>query len=139
MPDSRNLIIAIVLSLIVLIGWQYFFVPQHPATVEQPVASEPAGTGTPAAGGTGTGAETPAGQAPAPVAVTPTLTREQALALSPRVPIATDAVSGSIALKGARLDDLRLNEFRETVDKNSPTIVLLSPAGTADGYFAEFG
>ena len=41
MPDSRNLIIAIVLSLIVLLGWQYFFVPQHPATVSEPVATAP--------------------------------------------------------------------------------------------------
>ena len=56
MPDSRNLIIAIVLSLIVLIGWQYFLVPQHPATVSEPVATAPASTGSPAAGGTGTGA-----------------------------------------------------------------------------------
>jgi YidC/Oxa1 family membrane protein insertase len=140
MPDSRNLFLAIGLSLIVLIGWQYFFVPQHPTAVEQPAATQPAGTGSEAPAASGTGAETPAGQAPGPaVTVAPTLTREQALALSPRVPIETGAVRGSIALKGARLDDLHLNEFHETVDTTSPTIVLLSPAGTADGYFAELG
>ena len=60
MPDSRNLFLAIGLSLIVLIGWQYFFVPQHPTAVEQPAATQPAGTGSEAPAAGGTGAETPA-------------------------------------------------------------------------------
>ena len=40
------------------------------------------------------------------------------------------ALKGSIALKGARIDDLALTKYRETVDPNSPPIVLLSPSGT---------
>ena len=55
-------------------------------------------------------------------------TRDQALAESARVPIETDRVSGSINLRGGRLDDLRLSDFHETVDPTSPTIILLSPA-----------
>ena len=53
--------------------------------------------------------------------------------------ISTPSVSGSINLRGGRIDDLRLNDFHETVDKSSPTIILLSPADAPDGYFAEFG
>ncbi len=46
---------------------------------------------------------------------------------------------GSIALKGARIDDLSLVQFRDTVDPVSPAIVLFSPSGTAEPYYAEFG
>ena len=53
--------------------------------------------------------------------------------------IDTADVQGSIALKGGRIDDLSLVKFRETVDPNSPPIVLLSPSGTAEPFYAEFG
>ena len=46
---------------------------------------------------------------------------------------------GSINLTGARLDDLSLKDYHETVDKNSPIIQLLNPAQLKDGYFAELG
>ena len=49
------------------------------------------------------------------------------------------ALKGSIALKGARLDDLSLSQYRETVDPNSPAIVLLAPPGTEHPFYAEFG
>ena len=55
------------------------------------------------------------------------------------MPIATDSLQGSIALKGGRIDDLALVKFRETVDPKSPPIMLLSPSGTADPFYAEFG
>ena len=48
-------------------------------------------------------------------------------------------MTGSISLKGARIDDLSLVQFRETVDPASPAIVLYSPSGTANPYYAEFG
>src|SRR5262249_52908888 len=51
----------------------------------------------------------------------------------------TPSVIGSISLKGARIDDLSLVKFRETVDPNSPPIVLFSPSNTADPYYAQFG
>jgi len=56
-----------------------------------------------------------------------------------RVPIDTPTLKGSINLKGARIDDLLLTQYKDTIDKNSPPIRLLSPAGTAGAYFAEFG
>ncbi|MBN8965127.1 MAG: membrane protein insertase YidC, partial [Rhizobiales bacterium] len=67
------------------------------------------------------------------------LTREAALAASPRITIDTPSVKGSIALKGGRIDDLSLVKYRETVDPKSPAIVLLSPSGSADPFYAEFG
>jgi YidC/Oxa1 family membrane protein insertase len=48
-------------------------------------------------------------------------------------------VSGSLSLKGARVDDLSLTFYRETVDKKSPPIVLLAPQGSPHPFYAEFG
>jgi len=65
--------------------------------------------------------------------------RAAALADSPRVEIRSDRLLGTIALTGGRLDDLTLANYRETVDPNSPQIVLLNPPGTDDAYYADFG
>jgi len=131
--NNRNFIVAIVLSIIVLFGWQYFFAgPEleraRQQAVEQAATQAPAPT--PAAPGAPPGAELAAGVL---------ATREAALATSPRVPIDTPRVTGSINLRGGRLDDLRLKDYRETVDPGSPTIVLLSPSSGPAGYFADTG
>ncbi len=53
--------------------------------------------------------------------------------------IETPSVLGSIALKGARIDDLSLIKYRETVDPKSPAVVLLAPSGSPHPFYAEFG
>ena len=68
-----------------------------------------------------------------------TLTRDNVIATSPRVPIQTTRLQGTIALNGGRIDDLSLTQYRQTVDPNSPVIVLFSPSGAPDAYYAEFG
>ena len=65
--------------------------------------------------------------------------RDVAISAAPRIKIDTPRVSGSISLKGARIDDLALVQFRTTVDPKSPAIVLFSPSGTPHPYYAEFG
>jgi YidC/Oxa1 family membrane protein insertase len=81
------------------------------------------------------------GQQPAQPGTTPAqpLTREAALAASPRIALDTPSLVGSIALKGGRIDDLSLKKFRETIDPTSPLIVLLAPAGSPHPFFAEVG
>ena len=132
MNDQKNTIIAIVLSALVLLTWQIFFgLPQlnnQRAAQEQTQQSghpRPATTETPL----------PVPQAPAPQ----TQSREEALAASARIPIETPRIKGSIALAGGRIDDISLTKYRETVDPNSPAIVLLSPSGSPDPFYAEFG
>ncbi len=62
-----------------------------------------------------------------------------ALAASPRVIIDTPSVAGSIDLKGGKIDDLILKDYRETIDPKSPNIRLFSPPGAPDAYWAETG
>ncbi len=147
MTDNRNTILAVILSGLVLIAWQYFYnMPQmerqraqSQAQTELNKSSPQAQPGSTAPGSTAPqpggapSATTPAGQPGAPVS------RDTAIAATPRIKIETPRVSGSIALKGARIDDLSLEKFRDTVDPKSPAIVLFSPSGTAHPYYAEFG
>jgi len=144
--EQRNLLIAIVLSVGILIAFQFAFErlrpPQPPGptggtSVTGPATSGPAPQSTTPSSTTRTnttGANAP-GAAPAQAAEG----REVALAEQPRVKIETPRLHGSIDLLGARLDDLTLATYHETVDPKSPEVVLLSPSGTQDPYLAEFG
>ncbi|MDR3466660.1 MAG: membrane protein insertase YidC, partial [Xanthobacteraceae bacterium] len=85
----------------------------------------------------------PAGAAPsqpeASAAAAPVASRDAVIAAAPRIKIDTPRISGSIALRGGRIDDVSLVQYRETVDPKSPAIVLFSPSGTPEPYYAEFG
>ena len=144
MTDNRNTILAVILSGIVLIAWQYFYnVPQmekqRAQTQTQAELAKPTPQTTP--GSTTPGAP-PSANAPAntpAAAAAAIVSRDAAIAATPRVKIETPSVIGSISLKGARIDDLSLVKFRDTVDPTSPPIVLYSPSNTASPYYAEFG
>jgi len=141
--EQRNLLLAIVVSVGILIGFQYLFeklLPPPPVTPAVPTQTAPAAPGAAAPGTTAPGAAAPGAIAPATGAAAPGAeTREQAIAEQPRVRINTPRLHGSVALTGGRLDDLTLATYHETVDPKSPEVVLLWPKGTKDPYFAEFG
>ncbi len=65
--------------------------------------------------------------------------RAQALGTAARVPIQTATLKGSLSLQGARIDDLYLTAYKETLDKNSPPVELFRPQGMEHAYFAQFG
>ncbi len=145
-PDSqKNMILAIVLSLAVLLGWQYLFV--WPKEQERRRQAQTQQTTVPSAqSSNGTTSAPPASGQPASGALpsvggtaTTGLSRAAALALSPRIAIDTPSLTGSITLKGGRIDDLVLAKYRETTEPKSPNVVLLEPAGATESYFAEFG
>jgi YidC/Oxa1 family membrane protein insertase len=150
MTDNRNTILAVILSGLVLVAWQYFYnMPQMEKQRAQQAQSEltkpapqPGATTTPGTTPQAGGAPAPSANAPTvdqPASAPPVVAREVAIGAAPRIKIETPRVSGSISLKGARIDDLALTQFRETVDPKSPAIVLFSPSGTATPYYAEFG
>ncbi|HVZ92835.1 MAG TPA: membrane protein insertase YidC [Rhizomicrobium sp.] len=132
MNENRNLVLAIVLSLAVYLGWSYFVTtPQMQAEQAKRERVTHAAKPEAAAG---------APSAPQASAAPANLPRAEALKRGgPRIRIETPSVDGSLLLKGARFDDLKLKHYRETVDPKSPEIVLFSPQGSAFPYYAEFG
>jgi YidC/Oxa1 family membrane protein insertase len=149
MLENRNTILAVILSGLVLIAWQYFYnIPamekqraaQQAAELQKKAAAtQPDGTSSSTTPQTGSPPSAAPANAPPTVTNTQVVDRNAALAATTRIKIETPSVIGSISLKGARIDDLSLVKFRETVDPNSPPIVLYSPSGTAEPYYAEFG
>ena len=143
MIDNRNLILAIVLSLSILLGFEFLVnAPQRERLAEQQrqeQALTESGQGGPPQVQTGDAPALP-GEITAGAGDLPGgLDREQALAKGPRVLVESPTLTGSVALKGARIDDLTLKKYRETIEHDSPNIVLLSPAATDQAYFAGFG
>lgn len=131
--DNRNLLLAVVLSALLILGWeaglQYFY-PEAVVTSQAPAASEQAAA-APAA-------QTGAGNLGSDAAVRK-VDLDSALGGGNRVVIDTPRIAGSINLVGARIDDITLKDYRETVDKDSGPVRLFAPEGTPGQYFAEFG
>src|SRR3546814_19014458 len=62
-----------------------------------------------------------------------------AISEAPRIPIETPKLTGSINLTGARIDDIVLPTYNQTLKKDSPPVRLFSLSGTKDRYFGGFG
>jgi YidC/Oxa1 family membrane protein insertase len=146
--NQKNLLLAIVLSVGVLLAWQMFYagpklkddqerrqrIQQEQSQVkEQPGAPKTA----PDAASGATPQPGTAVPSAAPLASAPT--RAAALDAAPRVRIETPSLRGSISLAGGRIDDLVLVKYRETVDPTSPNVVLFSPSGAPHPFYAEYG
>jgi YidC/Oxa1 family membrane protein insertase len=128
--DQKRLFLAIAISVAILLVFQVLIaprLPQPPKPLPQQVATHettPSGT-TPAQGSAGAGA---------PAAAAQTVPKEV-----PRVQIAAHRVRGSISLLGARLDDLVLTDYRETLEPNSPNVRLLEPRSEEHPYYVQYG
>ena len=130
MNDSKNLILAIALSALVLLGWSWaanrYFPTAQPASTkvedgkQQPIPQ-------------------PSAQPTVPATPKVLQSRERVLASAPRVRIQTPSLQGSINLKGAQIDDLMLVRERQTIARDSPAVRLLSPLGAPGSYIASFG
>lgn len=128
MNEQKNMLIAAVLSFVVVAVWFVLFPPtpveqpqDAPAQVSSTESGAPAQT---PAGGTATGGATEASAAAAD---------------APRVKIDSDRVTGSISLRGGRIDELKLDDYHETIDDSSPTVTLLAPLGTPHPFLAVYG
>ncbi len=138
--QNKNLILATVLSALVILVWLTFFPPQEPvAPVPEatPTAqNDPATTGDPIAATPEPGGDTVSAPSLDDAEIQ---SRELALAATPRVRIDTPRLAGSVSLKGGRIDDLSLKDYRVTLDEDSDLVTLLSPVGGAHAYYALYG
>ena len=148
-PDTKNLALAIGLSLAILLGFQFLYEApreraRQAALAAEKLASPPALTGPAAGAGAATGTVGTAGTAGAAgtgagVEAAKPATRGDALALSQRVTLEAGALHGSISTLGARFDDVVLKRYKETIKPDAKPVTLLHPQGMSDGYYAFFG
>jgi YidC/Oxa1 family membrane protein insertase len=129
-PSNRNTLIFFACTMAVILAYEAFVMaPAEKRKAEQARAAaalqQKLHPGVPLAPGAA-----PQGQY---------VTHDQAIAASPRVAIDTPSVTGSIALKGGRIDDLLLKGYRQTTDRNSPDVELLRPEGVDAAYFVQTG
>ncbi len=127
--DQKRLFLAIALSIAILLGFQ-FLMPPAPKPAVAPIAAT-----TPAAGTSSAAA--PASGVPgntAPVAAAAAAPLEV-----PRVKFTAPRVQGSVSLLGARLDDLVLRDYRETIQPEAKQVRLLEPRGGKEPTFVQFG
>ena len=146
---NRNMILAIVLSMVVIFGWQFLVAGpqlersnrQAQIAAEQAAAANPGIATTTTTTGTAATPNTAAPDAAATDTGVPATfaDRASAIAATSRVAIDTPAVIGSINLRGARLDDLQLKKYTETLAEDSPIITLLTPSGAPNAYYIEQG
>ena len=126
--QNRNLILASALSFVVIIVWFVLFPPPEPVSVSpdtpEAQATQNQSPSLPSVSETE--------QTAAPQAVSPAQE-------APRIPIETDRLSGSISLKGGRIDDLSLLDYRVTLDEGANNVTLLRPVGESGAYYASFG
>ena len=127
MNDNKNMVLAIVLSVLVLVGWSFVAEKFFPSPKPQPRAEKSAPS---------TSSQVPGVTVPTATAVRP---RSQVLASTPRVRIETPALRGSINLKGARIDDVVMLKHRRGEKPDSPPVPLLSPQGSHASSFVGFG
>ncbi len=142
MNEQRNLILAIVLSVAIVLVFEFLYQrpireldrlrEQQTAATTAPAAqapgAAPVGSPTPVLPGTPPASPQSAAPRPAPE-----------IAPAPRVRITSSRLTGSLSLRGGRIDDLAMVDYRETPDPRSAPIVLLSRAGAAGAYYADFG
>ncbi len=138
MPDNRNLLLAIVISIAILLGFNMLMPP--PETPPRPAEE----AGAPPVPGAATDAiPAPSGSRPAlpGAAAGPKTASTPASggAETPRIPIDDARIAGSIPLAGARIDSITLKDYHETTDPGSARITLLSPPGQRSAFYAEIG
>jgi YidC/Oxa1 family membrane protein insertase len=129
--ENRNVIIAVILSTAILIGWSMYF--ENPDEAQRKRLELQGKTETQ------TNIQKPETPQTAKTNPTKGISRSDALKETDRVFIENSNLSGSISLRGALIDDIILKNYRETLDKSSKPIVVLSPKKSEDGYFVESG
>ena len=122
MENQKNLFLAIIISMAIIFGFQ-LLVPQPervPVTEEtntqESVSLDIQGTTS-----------------------TILLDRNQVLEETVRVTFDNSKIKGSINLEGGIIDDLVLEEYRETLDPTSDFIGFLNPLGSEGAYYLDTG
>ena len=129
-PETRNLVATICLSMSVLIGYQLLFVePQKELYKQENIVKD----------------SNDSSNIPMPqnldngIISSDNTEPQNSNKPVPRISMISKEVSGSISLKGARIDDITLTQYKETLEPESELIKLLLKSNGNSPYFIEFG
>ena len=123
--DSKNVILAVILSTIVLVGWGTFFAPPTPVEKEivENEVKKNEDTSSPSIENDQTKNE---------------ITRSEAINKTKRIKVENSHIKGSISLEGAVIDDIIFKNYRETLNSENK-VVFLNPKNSSKEYFIETG
>ena len=137
-PENRNLIMAVALSMIVLLGWQMLVIQpemEREAAEQKQIATEMANSSI--------GAQVTGQPVVSAVTGTPTVgegaVTPKSVETAKRIAIEAPLVRGSFSLRGARLDDVILTGYKESLDGDSDNIHFLQKTSSDMPFFVEFG
>jgi YidC/Oxa1 family membrane protein insertase len=137
-PENRNLIMAVALSMIVLLGWQMLVIQpemEREAAEQKQIATEMANSSI--------GAQVTGQPVVSAVTGTPTVgegaVTPKSVETAKRIVIEAPLVRGSFSLRGARLDDVILTGYKESLDGDSDNIHFLQKTSSDMPFFVEFG
>ena len=134
MNDQRNLILAVVASIAILVFFHFEYeVPRAERMHQLELAEHHDQAGDQISGRE----DAPSADISA-VDSKPVVSRADALTGQTRVKIANPRLYGSLPLKGDRIDDLTFTDYFTTI-QHAAHVDLLSPSGTESPYFAVFG
>ncbi len=148
MPEQRNLVLAIVLSVTIIIAFQYFYeLPRlqdeqrRQAAIEESMGGSTglAPSPSPSASGAGPQGTDPALPGSVPTGQPVEASRNTIIADGERIAIDNGRLTGSFALTGGRIDDIVLTDYEVSIAPNANDVTLFNPAGSPNAYFAEFG
>ena len=134
--ESRNLILAIILSVGVLFIWSFFF-----EAPEQEMLNGEIESGDVSEVNSNELDMEAIDEIERSLGITENdnIGLDEALSADKRVKIETNSIVGSINLKGLRIDDIVLKKYNETQEEFSEKIRVLQPIDTYDGYEVTFG
>ena len=145
MPEQRNLILAVVLSVTIIIGFQYFVeIPRiqeeqrRQAAIKESTGSSTAPTPAPASSGAVSPA-TPTAPGSVPTDQPAETSRDTVLAEGERIAIDNGRLTGSLGVTGGRIDDIVMNDYKVSIKSDAENVTLFNPAGSPNAYFADFG
>lgn len=123
MENQKNLFLAIIISMAIIFGFQ-LLVPQPERT---PITEEQ------------TNSESLVDLSIQKSTTTVLAERNEVINETGRVNFDNSKIKGSINLNGGLIDDLILEEFRETLDPTSDLIEFLNPLGSDNAYYLDTG
>lgn len=142
MNEQKNLILAVVLSFVVLIIYQQIVeVPQadQQFQLEQDMALNNGAVDNDPMADSSLAPQPSSNLSPQVMSSVANAAPSMDTSPSPRINIRSESLTGTISLRGARLDDLSLNKYMESLDDDADNVHLFNTAESLDGYYAEYG